>query len=121
MSQKAKRRLDPIEMLWYNHKQAIHAQEPSSVAELKHFCKEEWFKISPKLSKRLIASYCKPLIAVLVIRFREQLLFLTVQSNFGYCFPLINKIIIQKLHFVITRVIFVCTVYVNCEYKQHGV
>ncbi len=31
--------LNPIEMLWHDLKQSIHARKPSNVAELKQFCK----------------------------------------------------------------------------------
>ncbi|KAF7643331.1 hypothetical protein LDENG_00241500 [Lucifuga dentata] len=40
--------INPIEMLWHDLKQAIHARKSSSVAELKQFCKEEWAKITPQ-------------------------------------------------------------------------
>ncbi len=33
--------LNPIEMMWHDLKQSIHARKPSNVAELKQFCKEE--------------------------------------------------------------------------------
>ncbi len=56
--------LNPIEMLWHDLKQSIHARKPSNVAELKQFCKEEWAKIPPQRCERLIASYHKRLIAV---------------------------------------------------------
>lgn len=56
--------LNPIEMLWHDLKKAVHARKPSSVAELKQFCKEEWAKISPQRCERLIASYRKRLISV---------------------------------------------------------
>ncbi len=56
--------LNPIEMLWHDLKQPIHAKKPSNVAELKQFCKEEWANIPPQRCERLIASYRKRLIAV---------------------------------------------------------
>ncbi len=40
--------LNPIEMMWHDVKQSIHARKPSNVAELKQFCKEEWAKIPPQ-------------------------------------------------------------------------
>ncbi len=49
--------LNPIEMLWHDLKQSIHARKPSNVAELKQFCKEEWAKIPPQWYERLMASY----------------------------------------------------------------
>ncbi len=60
--------LNPIEMLWLDLKQSIHALKPSSVAELKQFCKEEWAKIPPQRCKRLIGSYRKHLIAVVAAK-----------------------------------------------------
>ncbi len=55
--------LNPIEMLWHDLKQSIHARKPSNVAELKQFCKE-WAKIPPQRCERLFATYRKRLIAV---------------------------------------------------------
>ncbi|KAF7650076.1 hypothetical protein LDENG_00131870 [Lucifuga dentata] len=80
--------LNPIEMLWHNLKQAVHARKPSNVAELKQFCKEEWAKITPQRCERLIASYRKCLIAVVAAkggttRFRGQLLFHIGPGWFG--------------------------------------
>ncbi|KAF7650410.1 hypothetical protein LDENG_00126420 [Lucifuga dentata] len=60
--------LNPIEMLWHDLKQAVHARKPSNVAELKQFCKEEWAKITPQRCERLIASYRKRLIAVVAAK-----------------------------------------------------
>ncbi len=60
--------LNPIEMLWHNRKQSIHARKPSNVAELKQFCKEEWAKIPPQRCERLIASHRKCLIAVVAAK-----------------------------------------------------
>ena len=37
--------LNPIEMLWHDLKQAVHARKPSNMAELKQFYKDEWAKI----------------------------------------------------------------------------
>ncbi len=56
--------LNLIEMMWHDLKQSIHARKPSNVSELKQLCKEEWAKIPPQRCERLIASYCKHLIAV---------------------------------------------------------
>ncbi|KAK1798040.1 hypothetical protein P4O66_000540 [Electrophorus voltai] len=36
--------LNPIEMLWHDLKNAVHAGKPSNVAELQQFCKDEWDK-----------------------------------------------------------------------------
>ncbi len=60
--------LNPIEMLWHNLKQSIHTRNPSNVIELKQFCKEEWAKIPPQQSERLIASYRKRLIAAVAAK-----------------------------------------------------
>ncbi len=59
--------LNPIEMLWHDLKQSIHAWKSSNVAELKQFCKE-WVKIPPQWCERLIASYHKRLIAVVAAK-----------------------------------------------------
>ncbi len=55
--------LNPIEMLWHDLKQSLHASKPSNVAELNQFCKDEWDKIPPQRCERLIACYRKRLIA----------------------------------------------------------
>ncbi len=60
--------LNPIEMLWHDLKQSIHARKPSNVAELKQFCKEEWENIPPQRCEILIASYRKRLIAVVAAK-----------------------------------------------------
>ncbi len=60
--------LNLIEVLWHDFKQSIHAQKPSNVAELKQLCKEEWAKIPPQRCERLIACYCKHLIAVIAAK-----------------------------------------------------
>ncbi len=60
--------LNPIEMLWHDLKQSIHAWKPSNVAELKQFCEEEWAKIPPQRCDRLNASYRKHLIAVVAAK-----------------------------------------------------
>ncbi|KAK3562843.1 hypothetical protein QTP86_010750 [Hemibagrus guttatus] len=60
--------LNPIEMLWHDLKKVVHAQKPSNVAELQHFCKDEWAKIPPQRCNRLVASYGKRLIAVVAAK-----------------------------------------------------
>ncbi len=61
--------LNPIEMLWHDFKQSIHAKKKTSnVAELKQLCKEEWAKIPPHRYERIIASYHKRLIAVVAAK-----------------------------------------------------
>lgn len=47
---------NPTEMLWPDLKQAIHAQNPFSVAESR-FCKEKWEEIPPQWCETLIESY----------------------------------------------------------------
>ena len=37
--------LNFIEMLWGDLKQAVHARNPSNIAQLKRFCMEEWANI----------------------------------------------------------------------------
>lgn len=39
--------LNPTEMLWQDLKHAVHAERPTTVTELKQFCKEERNKIPP--------------------------------------------------------------------------
>ncbi len=89
--------LNPIEMLWHDLKLSFHAWKPSSVAELKQFCKEEWAKILPQRcedSLPVIANAWLQLllqrVAQPVIRFRGQLLFHIVPGRFGQLFSL-NK------------------------------
>ncbi len=60
--------LNPIEMLWHDVKQSIHARKQSNVAELKQFCKEQWDKIAPQRGETLIASYREHLIAVVAAK-----------------------------------------------------
>ncbi len=106
--------LNLTEMLWHDLKQTINAWKPSNVAELKQFCKEEWAKFlhsDVKDSLPVIANAWLQLllerVVQPVIRFRGKLLFYLGPGRFGQLFPLINEIIISKLHFVFTRVIFV--------------
>ncbi len=60
--------LNPIEMLWHDLQQPIHARKPSNVPEFKQFCKEERAKIPPQWCERLIACYCKRLFAVVAAK-----------------------------------------------------
>lgn len=46
----------------------IHAEKASSVAELKHFCKEDWAKIPPQWCERGAASYYKRLITAVAAK-----------------------------------------------------
>lgn len=56
--------LNPIEMLWGDLKRAVHARNPSNIAQLKEFCMEEWANISPSRCQRLVDSYKKRLLEV---------------------------------------------------------
>ncbi|KAK3528161.1 hypothetical protein QTP86_023883, partial [Hemibagrus guttatus] len=47
--------LNPIEMMWHDLKNVVHARKPSNVAELQQYCKYEWAKIPPQRCNRLIA------------------------------------------------------------------
>uniref|UniRef100_A0A8C5M5G4 Tc1-like transposase DDE domain-containing protein n=1 Tax=Leptobrachium leishanense TaxID=445787 RepID=A0A8C5M5G4_9ANUR len=49
--------LNPIEMLWHDLKRAIHTRHPKNIATLKHFCEEEWSKITPDRCAGLICNY----------------------------------------------------------------
>ena len=60
--------LNPIEMLWQDLKQAVHARKPKNVTELKQFCMEEWAKIPPRCCERLINNYRKSLVAVIAAK-----------------------------------------------------
>ena len=60
--------LNPIEMLWQDLKQAVHARKPTNVTELKQFCMEEWAKIPPRHCERLINNYRKRLVAVIAAK-----------------------------------------------------
>ncbi len=60
--------LNPIEMLWHDLKQIIHARKPTNVAEIKQLCEEERAKIPPQRCERLIGSYRKCLIAVVAAK-----------------------------------------------------
>lgn len=51
-------------MLQHDFIGSIYAQKFSNVAELKQFCKENWYKMFLLQYKRLIGSYCKHLTAV---------------------------------------------------------
>ncbi len=46
--------LNLIEMVSHDIKQSIYARKPSTVAELKQFCKEEWAKTPPQWCERLV-------------------------------------------------------------------
>lgn len=60
-------------------KQAVHAREATIVVELKQLCMDEWAKIPPRPSERLIMNYRKCLVTVMqlnmVQQVRSQLLF----------------------------------------------
>ncbi len=60
--------LNPIETLWHDVKQSIHARTQSNAAELKQFCKKQWAKIPPLRGGSLIASYRERLISVVAAK-----------------------------------------------------
>ena len=60
--------LNPIEMLWFDLKRALHARKPSNLKELRTFRDEEWAKISPDWCRRLITDYRKRLVAVIAAK-----------------------------------------------------
>ncbi len=60
--------LNHIEMLWHDLKKAVNTRKHSNVVELQQFCQDEWAKIPPQHSNRLIASYRKRLIAVVAAK-----------------------------------------------------
>lgn len=53
---------------WNDLKKTIHAEKASSVAELKHFCKEDRAKIPPQWCERAAASYYKCLITAVAAK-----------------------------------------------------
>ena len=57
--------LNPIEMLWFDPKRALHARKPSNLKELQTFCDEECAKISPDRCQRFITDYRKRLVAII--------------------------------------------------------
>ena len=57
--------LNPIEMLWHDLKRAVDTRHPKNIAELKQFCKEEWYKIPPDRCAGLIHNYSKCLVEVI--------------------------------------------------------
>ena len=60
--------LNPIEMLWFDLKRALHARKPSNLKELRTFYDEEWAKLSPDLCQRSITDYKKRLVAVIATK-----------------------------------------------------
>lgn len=58
--------LNPIEMLWGDLKQAVHARNPSNISQLKEFCIEEWGKLSSDFQcQRLVKGYKRRLAEVI--------------------------------------------------------
>jgi hypothetical protein len=60
--------LNPIEMLWYDLKRAVHTRHPKNIAELKQVCEEEWSKIPPDRCAGLIRNYRKRLVEVIAAK-----------------------------------------------------
>lgn len=60
--------LNPIEMLWFDLKQQVHARNPRNIQELKLFCMEEWAKISVQRCQHLVQGYRKRLQAVIAAK-----------------------------------------------------
>ena len=48
--------LNPIEHLWAFLKPRVHSRNPSSKEELKRVVTEEWSKISPRVSDKIVRS-----------------------------------------------------------------
>uniref|UniRef100_A0A3Q3SGG7 Tc1-like transposase DDE domain-containing protein n=1 Tax=Mastacembelus armatus TaxID=205130 RepID=A0A3Q3SGG7_9TELE len=58
--------LNPIEHLWRDLKMAVHQRSPSNLTELERICKEEWQRIPKSRCEKLVASFPRRLMAVLV-------------------------------------------------------
>jgi hypothetical protein len=57
--------LNPIEHLWRDLKLAVHQLPLSNPTELETICREEWEKLPKYRSTKLVASYPRPLDAVI--------------------------------------------------------
>lgn len=57
--------LNPIEMLWGDLKQTVHARNPSNITQLKEFCFDELVELSSSWCQRLADGYKKRLIEVI--------------------------------------------------------
>ena len=53
--------LNPIEMLWHDLKQQVHARKPRKIGELKQYCLEEWQQIPIERCQCLVREYKKRL------------------------------------------------------------
>jgi transposase len=60
--------LNPIEMLWHDHKRAVHTRHPTFIAVLKQFYKEEWSKIPSDHCAGLIHYYRTRLVEVIAAK-----------------------------------------------------
>ena len=60
--------LNPIEILWYDLKIAVHQRNPSNLKELEQFYLEEWEKIPVARCSKLIETYPKRLAAVIAAK-----------------------------------------------------
>ena len=50
--------LNPIEILLGDLKWAVHARNPSNIAQLRELYMEEWAKISPSRCQKRLDSFC---------------------------------------------------------------
>ena len=58
--------LNPIEMLWQDLKQEVHARHPSNLTQLAEFCKGELEKIPQNRCQKLITGYRRRLLSLLM-------------------------------------------------------
>ena len=59
--------LNPIENLWHYLKIAVHKRRPTNLNNLEQIC-QEWAKITPTLSAKLVHTYPKRLKAVITAK-----------------------------------------------------
>ena len=60
--------LNPIEHSWRDLKLAVHRRKPTNLAQLEHFYKEEWGKMSYAKCAKLVDGYTKRLEAVIAAK-----------------------------------------------------
>ena len=56
--------LNPLENLWAELKKCVRARRPTNLTQLHQFCQEEWVKIHPSYSGKLVEGYLKHLTQV---------------------------------------------------------
>ncbi len=106
--------LNPIEMLWHDLKKAGSCSKTLQCGWITTIL-PRW--VGQNSSTALVTDSLQVIanawwqllllrVAQPVIRFRGQALFHTGPCGFGFCFPVIIKNFIQKLHVVLTCVIF---------------